>query len=612
MSTSKSAILVLSLLVNTVCAQESSDERQSIRRALPQIGRVTPISSCSERSTIGPSFRAEFADGFAFFAARKRDASKSFHWQTVRVRVGSRGLETESPTTRQEAWRYEFHDHGVIEVYDVGCGGVEQSFVLHSEPAAKGDLVIRGRVTTPLTAEPQRRHGPLVFRDAKGEAVVEYGVAFVFDASGRRLDLETAWDGTHIELRVPASWLANASYPVTVDPLTSAKKIVGLTDGWVRECAVGVEAISKTHNTLVMYSVWPMPFNNEPFATHVLLCNSDFTGAVEIYRSNNAASLMRDRIAPVGGAKKWVISVPPTNPNDPPSFYVHSFGNTTFNSGQLVVAPLPSGALPWSYARVGGSRFGNTALALVPIRIGTIERIHAHRIRLNPVVVDPGFDLGLAPTYEYPPIAHVAINQVSEGTHASPSWIVCHFRKSPIALWPSTWEAVRVRDNGFTTPPRIIAQAFPGAPQSIEDYCYVRVAGSGGRYVMLSFTGFNSLSARRFDWAENSTSPVLGTTKVLHAGWISPVTLGDVSYNRNTLQPQWALTFLTSGNWGLNRVMRVDHKLTVLENLGVTTAAFSPASIAWDGKSNCFAIGWGVGAPASLTVGAVWARKLCN
>lgn len=89
-----------------------------------------------------------------------------------------------------------------------------------------GDLVVTGRLTTDLCASPTHdRHGPIEFCDG-GEPTIVYGAAFAVDASGAREPITTAYDGQRISLRLPAAWLATARFPVTIDPLTSATKLV--------------------------------------------------------------------------------------------------------------------------------------------------------------------------------------------------------------------------------------------------------------------------------------------------------------------------------------------------------------------------------------------------
>jgi hypothetical protein len=110
-------------------------------------------------------------------------------------------------------------DHGsLIERYEVGLQGVEQTFVLGAPLPGNGDLVLRVRVTTEL--EPDQGSGGLSFRNELGR--VGYGAAFVRDAVSANKPVAQRFDGDCIELRVPAATLAGATYPITIDPLVAA------------------------------------------------------------------------------------------------------------------------------------------------------------------------------------------------------------------------------------------------------------------------------------------------------------------------------------------------------------------------------------------------------
>jgi hypothetical protein len=110
-------------------------------------------------------------------------------------------------------------DHGsLIERYEISAAGVEQTFVFGALPKGGGDLTLRVRVTTDLL--PDQGRGGLSFRNDLGS--VGYGVARLRDAAGRSTPLEERFDDGCIELRVPAATLADAVYPIAIDPLIAA------------------------------------------------------------------------------------------------------------------------------------------------------------------------------------------------------------------------------------------------------------------------------------------------------------------------------------------------------------------------------------------------------
>jgi len=108
----------------------------------------------------------------------------------------------------------------LAEVHHLSLDGLEQTFVFDSLPATQGELVVSLAVATDLQIEHEAAGGALRFvHESFGQ--LEYGAAFVLDASGRTAAIERVWTGARIELRVPAAFLATAVLPVTIDPLLS-------------------------------------------------------------------------------------------------------------------------------------------------------------------------------------------------------------------------------------------------------------------------------------------------------------------------------------------------------------------------------------------------------
>ncbi|MEM8710659.1 MAG: hypothetical protein AAGG01_06880, partial [Planctomycetota bacterium] len=106
-------------------------------------------------------------------------------------------------------------DRGVaVEAYGYDLDSIEQTFTFDELPGA-GDLVVRMNVETDLIGE--QRGSEVVFTNDIAE--VRYSEAFVYDATGAKTPIATAFDGSSIELTVPASYLANAVLPVTIDPV---------------------------------------------------------------------------------------------------------------------------------------------------------------------------------------------------------------------------------------------------------------------------------------------------------------------------------------------------------------------------------------------------------
>src|SRR3990172_7704921 len=113
----------------------------------------------------------------------------------------------------------------IEEVYDIQSKGVEQSWVFRRNPgfSASSDLQIIMDVKTSLTGKATPQMG-LEFVDGRGTPYVKYSKATIIDANGKVLEVAPSWDAesSRIVLNISGGWLAEASYPVVVDPLIGA------------------------------------------------------------------------------------------------------------------------------------------------------------------------------------------------------------------------------------------------------------------------------------------------------------------------------------------------------------------------------------------------------
>ncbi len=171
----------------------------------------------------GETYKASFdAAGATYIPYLGSHAPRNFpvRFTVNAVSAGGRTLAlAEAVAPRREGNRIVFDRGAVEERYECGPKGIEQVFVVGSEPGG-GDLVVRMEVETDLACEGVGEQG-LVF-SAYGLGGVRYGRAVVLDADGARVDAAESWDGRTIELRVPAAFVAAAPGPVTIDPLISS------------------------------------------------------------------------------------------------------------------------------------------------------------------------------------------------------------------------------------------------------------------------------------------------------------------------------------------------------------------------------------------------------
>ena len=298
------------------------------------------------------SWKASFHDGFAFYPFRGAGAPATVgvRWKTERVAIGDKELlhGASEPEIQSAEWRCEFRYPGLVEAYDLSAKGVEQSFVIASRPAGHGDLVVRGRIETLLRAEARApRHGELLYRDERGEAVVSYGAAIAFDAAGRKVDVLTGFEGDTLELVVPGAWIEDAVFPVTIDPLTAAVTVStwGATSfGLSSYSAIGRDDESTTKNIMVFYS---RQFSATDFDAYSRLCDNDFSNSGIVFNDITTSwSTVRAGVASVAGANRWTLCLQRDFTSSGYSgvrVYVHDFANTTLNSGTTLFHSIPSG-----------------------------------------------------------------------------------------------------------------------------------------------------------------------------------------------------------------------------------------------------------------------------
>ncbi|HXX93072.1 MAG TPA: hypothetical protein VEN81_05530, partial [Planctomycetota bacterium] len=146
-----------------------------------------------------------------------------------------------TPELREEDRTLSYGRAGVQEKYSLGKEALEQSFVIRELPAEGGDLVVTGKLETNVTPPAEGSLGSrLSFMD-QGAEVLHISDAAAVDAGGRRLPLSLAYAQGRISMTVPREWLAQAAFPVVIDPLIgSALTLRSGTSGFSFEYTVDV------------------------------------------------------------------------------------------------------------------------------------------------------------------------------------------------------------------------------------------------------------------------------------------------------------------------------------------------------------------------------------
>jgi hypothetical protein len=177
-------------------------------------------------------YKARFApEGATFIPFLGSRAPRNFPLTLTfeSITAGGQPFLTAAPAApeRQGGAAVVYARGAVLERYDLRPDSMEQSFVLSALPAP-GDLVVRMRVESEMTLVPA---GPgAVDYVAPGWGTVRVSEAVAFDAAGRRAALEIVHEPGALELHVPATFLAGAVPPVTIDPVVRRIQVSGVVD----------------------------------------------------------------------------------------------------------------------------------------------------------------------------------------------------------------------------------------------------------------------------------------------------------------------------------------------------------------------------------------------
>ena len=307
----------------------------------------------------GRGYKASFHDGFVFYPYLGPDCPENLplRWTTERVSAGGEAIaDLRHCEHVHGAQRYEYRYGAVTERYDVRDDGVEQSFVIAASPARPGDLVVRGRVTSrlrcaPVGAAPQ----PLTFADEDGRAVVRYGEALAFDAAGERVPVATSFDGEAITLTVPAAWLARATWPVTVDPLTAPALVFSST--LPRISFTDVAHDLESHEILTVFG---LEFSATDYDVRGFFVDNALGGVLQVYADlSSAYSNVHSQCCIVGGADKWAIATGREFNTGAANVavYVHPRAFYTLNGGWTKL--VTRGAVFDHHPSIGGSTHSN-------------------------------------------------------------------------------------------------------------------------------------------------------------------------------------------------------------------------------------------------------------
>jgi hypothetical protein len=352
-----------------------------------------------------PSFKAELsARGFELTPFRGAEAPRSlpFAWRRTEVRRGEGVFVATEDAALLARGALTWLDHGSwSERYELREDGVEQSFLLHALPGTSGDLVVRGTIASELRAGKRAaEHASLAFVDERGEPALIYGSALAIDAQGRRLEIESAFDGEHLELRVDGAWLAEAALPLLIDPLVSPVQVPGAFNGAaLRSTCLGFDGEASTGQWLVGVV---RAFSATDSDVAAYLCDALFANPRLIYL--DATTATSDHSLSASGfanGDRWVLVHQRDFAASGGEFsglrvYFHDRGNATAGSG-LVVDLSGNPTHSYSAPMLGGvaSISSNSSALLVFQSDATTTRANTAASSVRAVTLDvPNRTLG--------------------------------------------------------------------------------------------------------------------------------------------------------------------------------------------------------------------------
>jgi hypothetical protein len=167
----------------------------------------------------GNSYKARFdRNGATYFPFLGSKAPRNYPITLAlsSVTVGTQTVALDAARVSREGDLVAIDRTGLIEQYVMKPESMEQEFVFERLPTG-GDLVLRMDVASELSSA-ERTDG---FEYSNLLGAVRYSRAVVIDAAGNRSTAQTSLLDGAIEIRVAATVLAKAAFPIVIDPVVT-------------------------------------------------------------------------------------------------------------------------------------------------------------------------------------------------------------------------------------------------------------------------------------------------------------------------------------------------------------------------------------------------------
>ena len=270
---------------------------------------------------IGWDYNAWFGpQGMAFTPALGKRAPHDLPLAFATTAIGrGEAMQPVAAPQRSHGERTVSYRRGdVVENYEVRHDGVKQSYVFHALPAGRGDLVVRGQVTSELQAGPITDAG--ITYSLPGIGGVRIGNVLGIDAVGRQVAGSMTLGANGIEFRLPATFVDSAVLPLVLDPLFGTSVTLGgVNDDTAPDLAWDA-------SNACYLAVWQrdLSFTNTDIRGQLLNTDGVLIGGTISIESNAATLAARPRVANINGDNEFVV--------------VYSYGGDVFARGVSAAA----------------------------------------------------------------------------------------------------------------------------------------------------------------------------------------------------------------------------------------------------------------------------------